>query len=67
MWMDAYVHEVLVRQQIRDAQERAARQFALSNARRGRHGRRAPGRLTQLLKAIADLHPKQLIARVAER
>ena len=67
MWMDAYVDEILVRQQIRDAQEAAARQFALANAKHAQHAQRRPGRLTQLLHAIADLHPKQLIARMVER
>jgi hypothetical protein len=64
MWMDVVVHEILVRQQIRDAQEAAARQFALANAKGAQRAQRRPGRLTQLVHAIADLHPKQLIARM---
>ena len=67
MWMDAYVDEILIRQQIRDAHEYAAWNFALAKAKRASRARRAPGRLTQLLNAIAALHPRQFIARAAAR
>ena len=36
MWMDAYVHEVLIRHQIAQADERAARAHLLRSARRPR-------------------------------
>ena len=67
MWMDVVVHEILLRQQSRDAREAAARQFALVNAKSAQRAQRRPGRLTQLVHAIADLHPKQLIARMVAR
>ena len=38
MWMDAYVHEVLIRQQIAQADERAALEHLLRRARRPRPG-----------------------------
>jgi hypothetical protein len=67
MWMDdGVVHEIVVRQQIRDAREAAARQFALANAKGAQRAQRRPGRLTQLVHALADLHPKQFIARMVK-
>ena len=67
MWMDVYVSEILVRQQLRDAQESAARCFALANGMRAPQTEQRSHRLTRLLRLVAHLHPRQLIAGGAER
>ena len=64
MWMDAYVHEVLIRQQIRDAQQRAAQGHALTNAKRVEGAGRVRGRFRHAFHAVAGSRLKQLVARV---
>lgn len=51
MWMDAYVDEILIREQMREARESAARRYAITGSARA--ARRPTGRLARLFEAVA--------------
>ena len=51
MWMDAYVHEILIRQQIAESEQQAARQHLVRGARPRRRIRDMVTRLARRLAA----------------
>jgi hypothetical protein len=67
MWMDAYVHDVLIRQQIADSDRTAAMRHAVRAARMPRAPRRWPASIQRFVVSVAAACLRRPAARVAVR
>ena len=67
MWMDAYVHDTLIRQQIADSDRAAALQHLVRSATTSRRPRSWKAAIRRFVQRAAIACPRRPAARVAIR
>lgn len=63
MWMDAYVQDIMMRERMADARQRAVRYYLLREGRPERARRRPWAVVARVVRAASALWPKRRLTR----